>query len=176
MYIINGIYLLLILISNIILLNIIFYNHEIYGLYFNMFFFILGLLVKLINKIKLEYSIVFYLHVLISLGIYMFFKYPINDRFSIITYLIFYFIILGFMELKFFVSNTRIILISSYASSILIALICLILDDRIIWFNFFSPGQEILNNFKNFLINVLICSNIPLFLKTYLIMRKYIIK
>jgi hypothetical protein len=80
------------------------------------------------------------------------------------------------MELKFFVSNTRIILISSYASSILIALICLILDDRIIWFNFFSPGQEILNNFKNFLINVLICSNIPLFLKTYLIMRKYIIK
>ena len=124
------------LISNLFLLNIIFYDFKLNGLYFNIIFFICAMFIKF-KYLKFEYNFIFYLYTLFSLGIYLHFKNPQEDRFPIYLYLIFYFIMTAIMEVKFFIPNNLKLLILSYFTSIIIIIICFMLGDKLIIFDFF---------------------------------------
>lgn len=104
MFIINIvrlIYLITTVICNFIIFHLLNNYSNTHILIINILLFLVSIiLVKKFKLFKVEYNITLYYNIIISLGVFLFFRYPPKERFSIYIFIIFYLICLIIYEKK----------------------------------------------------------------------------
>lgn len=167
------IYFVIIIVCNLIILHLLYYSSNTYILFINILFFLISLLlVKKNTFLDVEYSITFYFNIIISLGIFLLFKYPPNERLPIFLFILFYSIFLIIHEKKKYLRTNRKLLLWSYSISLLSLIICFTFKDKISFIYLFDESVDVTSKFKNVLINLLFYANIPLAIKTFIIMNR----